>query len=231
MKIAICDDEQKDLERLFQYCRQFDREISVGSFRSGSELLTAFEHDFYDLVFLDIEMAEPNGLAVGQRLVTQERPPLIVFTTQSLNYAVRGYGIAIRYLTKPIDYDTFVGTMRIAADKLDAQKLTITNGGKTTVLSICDISYFEVFHHEVTFHMRDRKTIHVKGSLSNYMEQLARFWFVQPHKSYCVNMDHIDHLTRQTITMTNGETVPIGRNMSDSFRKEFDAYLRGVSAV
>ena len=231
MKIAICDDEQGDLEHLFHHCQQFDSEFPVSLFRSGEELLTAFEHDFYDLVFLDIEMSEPNGLTVGQQLVMKDRPPIIIFTTQSLNYAVRGYGIALRYLTKPIDYDTFVGTMRIVSDKLDAQKLTLTSGGKTTVLSICDISYFEVIHHEVTFHMRSGKTLSVKGSLSNYMEQLAKFWFVQPHKSYCVNMDYIDHLTRQSITMTNGDMVPIGRNMSDSFRKEFDAYLRSVSAV
>lgn len=231
MKVAICDDDMRDLARLEQFCLRFDNRIPIGRFTDGMSLLKTYEYDFYDLVFLDIEMSAPNGLIVGKELAGREVPPLIVFTTQSLNYAVRGYGIAMRYLPKPVEFDTFSGVMRMAMEKIAAQKLTISCGGTTVVLPICDISYFEVIHHEVIFHMKDSRIYSTRGSLTDFMDKLARFWFIQPHKSYCVNMDHIDRLTRQTITMTNGEIVPIGRSMRDSFHHRFDLYLKGNSTL
>lgn len=231
MRIAICDDEKADAELIRDYCGRFDAGLPITLFSSGAELLRAFQNDYFDLVFLDIEMKEPNGLTVGGELVKRQPPPVIIFTTQSLNYAVRGYGIALRYLPKPIDYETFVGVMRLAADKILPKKFTIDRDGGQTVVSIADITYFEVIRHEIVFHLNDRQTISTRGSLSSFMDQLSRYCFAQPHKSYCVNMDHIDHISRQSIIMTNGETVPIGRSKSEDFQKQFNLYLRGARAV
>ena len=231
MRIAICDDERSDAEIIQSYCGRFDINLPVTLFSSGSELLRAFQGDHFDLVFLDIEMEAPNGLTVGAELVKHPTPPVIIFTTQSLNYAVRGYGIALRYLPKPIDYETFAGVMRLAADKILPQKLTIDCDGGQAVVSIADISYFEVFHHDIIFHLNDRRTISTRGSLSGFMEQLSKYCFAQPHKSYCVNMDHIDHISRQSVTMTSGEAVPIGRSKSDDFQRQFNLYLRGARTV
>lgn len=122
MKIAICDDERADLEQIVAYSKQYDSSNPVRGFSSGDSLLAAFQTDFYDLVFLDIEMAGTNGLTVGSRLMECGVKPIIIFTTQSLNYAVRGYGIALRYLIKPIDYETFAGIMRVVLDKVLPQK-------------------------------------------------------------------------------------------------------------
>ena len=102
MRIAICDDEPSDLAIIKQYCMQFDPELSATTFACGEALLNAFKDDYYDLIFLDIEMGKLNGLDVGKQLVKLQPKPVIVFTTHSLNYAVRGYGIALRYLPEPI---------------------------------------------------------------------------------------------------------------------------------
>lgn len=231
MKIAICDDEQSDLIRIHSYCQKYDGSIPVQLFSSGAHLLEAFRADFFDLVFLDIEMAAPNGLAVGAELIRNNPKPVIIFTTQSLNYAVRGYGIAMRYLPKPIDYDTFSGVMRLAMEKILPHKISVTRNGEQLIIPVSDISYFEVIRHQVIFHLETQETITVRGSLADVMNQLSRNWFAQPHKSFCVNMDHIDRVSRQAITMTNGETVPIGRNKSDFFQKQLDEYLKGSHAI
>lgn len=231
MKIAICDDEQLDLNRIHSYCNRYNDSIPVHLFSNGTHLLEAFQSSFFDLVFLDIEMAGPNGLTVGAELVKLTPKPIIVFTTQSLNYAVRGYGIALRYLPKPIDYDTFSGVMRLAIDKILPQKLSITQNGKQLIIPISDILYFEVIRHNVIFHLLNHETISVRGSLIEIKKQLSRNWFVQPHKSYCVNLDHIDHVCRQEITMTNGDCIPIGRNKSEFFQAQLDEYLKGSQAL
>lgn len=104
MRIAICDDDQSDLAIIKQYCTQFNPEFSVSAFLCGEDLLRASNDGKFDLIFLDIEMGKLNGLDVGKQLVKLQPKPVIVFTTQSLNYAVRGYGIALQYLPKPITY-------------------------------------------------------------------------------------------------------------------------------
>lgn len=116
MKIAICDDDASDLELIKEYCFRFDKEFDVETFYSGEALLAAFDNDFYDIIFLDIEMGQMNGLEVGTRLIHLPHKPIIFFTTQSLNYAVRGYGIAMRYLPKPISYDVFSGALKTAIE-------------------------------------------------------------------------------------------------------------------
>lgn len=231
MKIAICDDDRNDLDRIRNYCNDFDASMSVSTFSSGAALLGAFDKDFFDLVFLDIEMAAPNGLTVGASLVRRSQKPIILFTTQSPNYAVRGYGIALRYLTKPIDYETFVGALRLALEKISSQKITVYCSGEQIVLPIHEISYIEVIHHEVVYHLENRKTLSSYGSLGEIQTKLSRYGFSQPHKSYCVNLDHVDRISRQMVTMTNGEVVPIGRSKCESFLSDLNLFLRGSKAL
>lgn len=231
MRIAICDDEQQDLDHILSYCTNYDPSLHVDTFSRGTELLSAFRHSFYDLVFLDIEMVEPNGLVVGEELIQRKPAPIIVFTTQSLNYAVRGYGIALRYLPKPVDYDTFTGVMRLAAEKILPQKISITYDGETLIIPVSDISYIEVIRHQVIFHFVSRATISVRGSLSEIMAQLPHSYFVQPHKSYCVNLDLIDRVSSQKITMTNGDTIPIGRSKRDDFQDQLNLFIKGNNAL
>lgn len=132
MKIAVCDDDESDLQLMLSYCRQYAPNTQTVAFRDGETLLAAFKSDFFDLVFLNIEMGHPDGLEVGSLLVNASHKPVIVFTTHSLNYAVRGYGIALRYLHKPISYDTFSDVMKLdnaieACSQIDDKKERIVS--------------------------------------------------------------------------------------------------------
>ncbi len=130
MKIAICDDEAVDLNLIHRYCGEYDSSLPVSLFSSGEELIEAFKQDFYDLVFLDIELGKLSGLETGTILRGMPEKPIIIFTTHSLNYAVRGYGIAMRYLPKPISYETFSSVIREALSLLTKQRSGLVQGSK-----------------------------------------------------------------------------------------------------
>lgn len=230
MKIAVCDDDERDLQLMLSFCRQYAPETQTLAFRDGETLLSAFKSDFFDLVFLDIEMGHPNGLEVGTQLVNTSRKPIIVFTTHSLNYAVRGYGIALRYLPKPISYDSFSAVMKLALEQILPQKLTLSSNGIQTVLSIRDILYFEVLRHQLIAHLTDGKTITVRDTLTDTIERVPHRAFVRPHKSYYINMDYIDRLTQHNITMTNGDIIPVGRSKKTEFFLRFNEYMRGSNS-
>ena len=78
MKIAICDDDVADLKLMQSYCGRYDSTIPTTAFTSGEALLEAYCKDFYDLVFLDIEMGQLNGLELGARLIHLSPKPVIV---------------------------------------------------------------------------------------------------------------------------------------------------------
>ncbi len=63
---------------------------------------------------MDIEMEAPNGFEAAVRLRAERDGPVIIFTTKTLDYAVRGYGLALRYLPKPIEYAGFAGALSLA---------------------------------------------------------------------------------------------------------------------
>ena len=88
MNIAICDDEQQDIDILYNYCKSCKLPYNISTFLSASALLEAFKSQFYDLIFLDIEMDKPNGFEVGSILAGYSPRPVIVFTTNALQYAV-----------------------------------------------------------------------------------------------------------------------------------------------
>lgn len=227
MKIAICDDEPADLRLIQSYCNQYDSELSTAAFSNGEALLDAYKSSFYDLVFLDIEMGQMNGLEVGARLINMPQKPVIVFTTQSLNYAVRGYGIAMRYLPKPITYDTFSAVMGLAMERILPKKISIFSNGEQILVPVNKILYFEVLRHQVCIHLSSGEKLSMRGTLTEAISQVPHSAFVQPHKSYYINMEHVDRLTQQNITMTNGDLIPIGRSKKENFQLRLSEYMKG----
>ena len=225
MKIAICDDETPDLELISKYLNQFDPSLSVAKFSLASHLLTAFKREFYDLVFLDIEMEEtPNGYDAAVRLMKSNRKPLIVFTTKSADYTIRGYGVAFRYLLKPIQYEAFAEVIRLAQETIAPQKIEFTVNGANRLISVNSISFFEILNHEITLHTKD-SSYSCRGTLSEIMSQLSSCHFAQPHKSYYVNLSFIDCVDRDEIQLTTGERIRLSRNKKALFIKKLHSYL------
>lgn len=227
MKIAICDDNFDDLQLLLGYCKRYDSSLSIHTFPSGQALIDAFSSDFYHLIFLDIEMDPPNGYETALCLRTMARKPEIIFTTKNLNYSIRGYGIALRYLPKPISYELFISALHQALQLITPQRMIIPYQGTQKVIHISEILYIEVIRHQVLFHMVNGVNLDFRGSLKEVIEQINASWFVQCHKSYCVNLRYIDRITAQSIILENQEVVPIGRNKKAQFEARLQEYLRG----
>ena len=227
MKIAICDDETEDLKIIQSYCSKYNPTIPTGVFQSGEALLEAYKSSFYDLVFLDIEMGQMNGLEVGGKLINMPQKPVIVFTTHSLNYAVRGYGIAMRYLPKPITYDVFSNVMELALERILPKKISVLSNGEQVFIPISEILYFEILRHQLFVHLNSGEKLSLRGTLTELISQVSHRTFVQPHKSYYINMEYVDRLTKQNIVMTNGDLIPIGRSKKDNFQLRLSEYMKG----
>jgi DNA-binding LytR/AlgR family response regulator len=161
----------------------------------------------------------------------QERKPVIVFVTHSPAYAPRGYGIAIRYLCKPISFEKFRSTLYVAQEKAQLDRMLVHCEGEQVVLRLQDIQYVEVLSHCLLFHLGNGQVITERNSLSAIMSQLPAWQFVQSHKSYCVNLDYVQRANVNTVTLTDGTEIPLSRGNITHFRDCLSQFVNRKNAM
>ncbi len=226
MKIAICDDEPCICSKMEEYLQKFSPELNYKVFLSAKELLQDTQHTFFDIIFMDIEMNAPNGYEAAVELMQREDRPLIIFVTNSGDYTIRGYGVAFRYIKKPITYGEFCRVLEVAIKHAVPKKIAFPIGGGTRLVSLGEVAYFEIYGHSLKIHTKEC-TYTCRMTLSAILDQLDGTDFAQPHKSYLVNLGYIDYVSGKEITMLNGDTIPISAPRKSDFSTKFKLYIRG----
>lgn len=94
-------------------------------------------------------------------------------------------------------------------------------------IPISEILYFEILRHQLFVHLNSGEKLSMRGTLTELISQVSQRTFVQPHKSYYINMEYVDRLTKQNIVMTNGDLIPIGRSKKDYFQLRLSEYVKG----
>lgn len=226
MHIAICDDNPQDLQQLHGLLRHYDAHTQIAAFPTAQALYKS--KDRYDAVILDIEMEAPNGFEIALRMARQESHPIIIFATNSAAYAVRGYGLALRYLLKPLTSEAVSEAMDAVKEALNRGRLTVSADGVTHVLNVHDIRYAEVLGHRVTLHIgADKLTL--RGSMKEISSLLPGRWFCAPHQSYLVNLLHVRTIAKDAVLLDDGTHLPLSRRKQTAFLQAFHAFL-GVDA-
>lgn len=225
LKIAICDDEATDLQHLKELVEAYDYSLDITTFSTAKALYDGFQATFYDLIFLDIEMEPPTGYEVACQLMEQQDKPLIVFVTNSSEYTIRGYGVAFRYLPKPITYDVVASAMMAALEYLTPKKIAIQVDDVTQILSLRDITYIEVRDHRIHYHTTVREWI-CRGNLKLVERTLAGTTFSKPHSSFIVNLEHVKYITDKDVVLTNGMVIPMSKRSKKGFEAAMAQFVR-----
>ena len=225
MRIAVCDDDRHDLDTVCPMIHQYDSSLALTTFIKASDLLDAFQSAFYDLVFLDIEMESPNGFEVAEALMLRREKPLIVFVTNSSEYTLRGYGVAFRYLTKPIQYESVKNVLDLAIEQIVPQKIPLVLKDRTLFLSIQDIYYIEAKNHNIAVQTKSG-LYDLRGKLKDIEAQLPPVSFSKPHNSYIVNLAEVRSITANSMILNNGDVVPISQRNRRGFEIALFQYVR-----
>lgn len=228
MNIAICDDDQHDMDTLYNYCKCCNLPYNISTFSTASALLKAFESAFYDLVFLDIEMEKPNGFEVGSILSKRYPKAIIIFTTNAPQYAIHGYGIAFLFLCKPITSKMFQDALQKALEQILPQKVILSHGTNKKMISVGDVVFFESLNRHIIFHFTNNTTLDIKDSMENILRLFYHPIFFQIHRSYCINLNYVDSATSSMITMVDGSELPLSRKKQDAFQESFRNLIRGT---
>lgn len=225
ISIAICDDEQEERENIRNMVIQYGatHELTIQEFSSADALIKCTDHT-WDIVLLDIEMQVPTGFEAACILVKRKPKPLIIFVTKSSTYTTRGYGVAFRYLVKPLDPAEFTQAMDSACEEVAANRFSFQIDNTLFSIPFEDIYYLESFGHLAIVHTSDTE-YRIRTSLMELWKQLPQSRIAVPHKSYLVNMAYINKATATEVILINGVRIPISRRKRQEFNETFFRYL------
>lgn len=222
MLIALCDDESFELTHLQQlindYAIKYDHNIHCESFTSGDALLKSDLK--FDMYFLDYQMDEMNGLELAEKLRNEKNDlAAIVFLTSYREivydcFSVNTYRFLVKPLTEPVltkVLDDFLKTSILFS------RISLKKDGMTESINTKEIYYIEAFKKECTIHLKNEAKVYT-CRLYEIMENLHPEFFFQPHRSFVVNMNYILKDDGKTITMTNGDVIPISKYAAKEYR-------------
>jgi DNA-binding LytR/AlgR family response regulator len=237
IKCLAIDDEPLALRKMSGYISKTPFLELVGVYRSGFEAIDLISDHKADLLFVDINMPDINGMDFVKSL---HYKPQIIFTTAFSEYAIEGFKLdALDYLLKPIGYNDFLKAANkarnyfdsIAADSKKKQQqqndeyLFIKSENKIVRISLNDIIYIEGMREYVRIHQTNGKSIMPLISLRVLEEQLPPDQFMRVHRSYIVNLHRITTIEHNRIIFDGKVFIPI----SDQYKEFFQKFLRSHS--
>ena len=219
--IAI-DDEPLALELVRKYIGKIYFLDLKGVFTDPFEARQVLETTKIDILFLDIQMPDINGIEFSRSLA--DKNIAVIFTTAFSEYAVEGFNVdAIDYLLKPIEYDRFLKSVYKAKEYIDYLNHQELHDGYLFVKSdyqmvkiiLKDILYIEGLDDYIKIYLPNKSVLTLM-TLKTIMQKLPTNEFIRVHRSYIVPISKIDHISRSKIKIIERE-IPIGVSYSDNF--------------
>ena len=227
LRIAICDDNTQMCSQLediiLQYRETTLKQIEVCVFYSGESLFNFFaDGEYFDLVFLDIELSTLNGVAVGEKIRSElgNETTQIVYISGKDSYAMALFETRpLNFLLKPIEPYQVIKeiekVIKISAKCNDF--FEVKNGRSIIKLPLNQIMYFESNGRKICLTATDQK-YDFYGKLSDIKEQLSNSDFISIHKSYFVNYLYISQYHYNYVVMSNKVSLHISQSHRNKVR-------------
>ena len=219
IKVIICDDEQEIRQALQGYLLQYEKtaglQFEIVACKTGKELLESFDRAGCDLILLDIEMPEGNGMEAARAIRQKSAEPVIIFITNMVQYALEGYEVqAYRFLEKPVEYDRFVKVIDGAVSQIlknDKYVLTVKNADGIARIKAADILYAETFRGHVLIHCvyGDVECFQTMASLEALLEKEG---FFRCHSAYLINLSKVEKLKTKDLSLKGDVVIPVSKH-------------------
>lgn len=230
--IAICDDSKQERQILAALFKRYQElhatPLQIHIFQNGFSLLDAIDQGKrFDITILDILMPGENGIEIARNIRASGTDTEIIFLTSSPEYAVDSYEVkAQNYLLKPVTEEKFFASIDSILAELDekdtASFIIYTTEKQYSRIRVSSLVYGEVTHRTITLHLADQTMISAVMTFTEFQDILKAYPdFIYPHRSYAVNMNYIQYVTKSDIILTDGQKIPLSRNNYTKISERF----------
>lgn len=230
---AIVEDEEAEAVRLGELLGKYGSErglvFNKRVFSRAADFLSEYSGD-YDVVFMDIQLPDLDGMSAAKKLRERDAGVVLVFVTNMSQYAINGYEVnAADFIVKPLAYESFSVKLdrifeRIA--KLEEVVLPVRTSGGMISLAASEIKYIEVMGHELIYHTT-RGDHRSYGSLYKAEKRLEAARFVRCNNYYLVNPRYVESVGANT-TVVGGTELSVSYSRRKEYRKAIAEYLGGL---
>lgn len=223
-KIAVCDDSAADrqyiIDQLRQWSATFQNTVTLCPFLSAEDFLFHYtEQNDFDILLLDIEMGDMDGVTLAKKLREENETLQIIFITGYSDYISEGYEVAaLHYLMKPVNTEKLFSVLNRAIEKLQKNEkvLHFEIAGEMVRIPLYQIRFIDVQLNYATIHSKEDITL--KKSL-NELTALLDDRFYRVGRSAIVNLTCISKVTKSEIYLNDGTTVPLPRGAYEGLNR------------
>ncbi|MEG1131561.1 MAG: LytTR family DNA-binding domain-containing protein [Romboutsia sp.] len=221
LKIALCEDEQLQRETIKNYIdeiiRKDDKNYELVEFESGESLLNKYPKGL-DILFLDIQMGDINGMDTARKIREFDENVEIIFITGVWEYIQEGYEVrAYRYLIKPVDFENFKTQLSLCIKDIEKQKksnILVTYKSESNKVDINSILYIETDNRNTIIHTID-KSYKSNMGINKLEKDLEDKSFVRCHNSFLINLQHISKIGQNSVNLGEFEVLVSRHKMKD----------------
>lgn len=239
MKIVLCDDNAEDLQDLKDLVARYWRRRGMSmpeiyATQSSADLIRRVQDgEHYDIYLLDIVMEEGDGIHVAKTIREAGGKSVIIYATSSPEFALGAFSVyACGYLLKPVEEKAFEECMDYALNRLIPPKeINISVKCREGIVNVntSRLMFVQNVSRVMRIYMADGEVIESVYIRQPFEEELTELLqdtrFLQPHKSFVINLDYVEKMLLHDFVMRGGTVVPISRNNLAVTKKRYLRYL------
>lgn len=242
IRAIIVDDELAARENLrlliAENCEDVHVVAEARNVPEAEEVITKHQPD---VVFLDVDMPGQSGFDLLDRISTN---PKVIFTTGYEKYAVKAFKVsAVDYLVKPVDVGDLVAAVKkvnidqppISLDEIKqllnggvkSDRITVSTAEEIHLIEPSSVAYIEADRNYSIFHLEDQRKIIATKSLSDFEKILEKHRFYRVHKSFLVNLNHVEIYRKGRggqLILRSGQIVDVARNKKEELLKQLEQF-------
>lgn len=227
INFAICDDERTEITYLSMLVNKWAKErdilVRLSDYESAENFLfDCDDNRMIDIILLDIQMKEMDGIELARQIRKNNEIIQIVFITGYPDFIAEGYDVsALHYLMKPVKENKFFEVLDKAVSRIKkaSRIITFPKTGGDIKISAEDIIYAEVLSHTVILNLTKSKE-EFQMRITD-MEILLGEGFFKCHRSYIVSLEYVRRVTKTAMILNDGREIPLSRNLYDAANQAF----------
>ncbi len=239
ISIALCDNEVSFLdfyeEKIKSYAKKYNLLLETIRFASGESLLFYLnDHpNKFQLIYLDIMMGKLNGIETALEIRKFNPYAKIIFLTSTESFVYTAFDAhATHYLLKNIHDNKFETVLHSTLKQIESEQskdlFKIKQQQDEIIVAFNQICYFESFKRQILTHLSDKRIIEFYYKLSDLTSELVSKSFILVHRSYLVNLQYIQKITKSEIVLKTGQILPVSRDLYLKVKTEYMNYLNGL---
>ncbi len=219
MVIGICDDEKVIREKIEKICinvtGEYDADTVVKTYSDGKEVL----EENFDILILDIEMEDVDGIAVKNYFQSRKKDTIIIFVTSHNEMMSQAFGVNVMGFVTKSYLDSQLPVMLESAIK---RVMNTVNIEGVDSRKVC---YIEAEHIYNILHLENDTEMSVRCSSADLEKMLEGVGFIRVHRTYIINMAYVEHIRDKSVVI-NGKEIPVSSRLRSRLKKEYSRYCR-----